>query len=125
MGIRGIKPSARQAAFLAKRSPVTELGRETCHCRLVQGRELDRDATGGRYQAYRRYAYCFLLFVFLRLINGVEDGMLLPPLCTQSEYVRLAEEAGLQIFSEPLDISLNVAKTWYATTSFARLLLEL
>ncbi|KAI4113694.1 MAG: hypothetical protein LQ345_005381 [Seirophora villosa] len=45
-------------------------------------------------------------------IKPIEDGMLLPPLCTQSEYTRLAEEAGLQVFSESLDISQDVAKTW-------------
>ncbi|KAL9005186.1 MAG: hypothetical protein Q9188_002022 [Gyalolechia gomerana] len=45
-------------------------------------------------------------------IKPIEDGMLLPPLCTQSEYVRLAEKAGLKVFSEPLDISQNVSKTW-------------
>ena len=41
-----------------------------------------------------------------------EDGMFLPPLCTQSDYVRLAKDAGFQTFSEPLDISGEVAKTW-------------
>ncbi|KAL8869046.1 MAG: hypothetical protein Q9174_004565 [Haloplaca sp. 1 TL-2023] len=45
-------------------------------------------------------------------IKPIEDGMLLPPLCTQDQYVKLAEEAGLTMFSEPLDISANVAKTW-------------
>lgn len=38
--------------------------------------------------------------------------MLLPPLCTQHDYVRLAQEAGFEVFSEPLDISESVAKTW-------------
>ena len=38
--------------------------------------------------------------------------MLLPPLCTQAQYVAYAEEAGLRVFSEPLDISKDVAKTW-------------
>ncbi|KAL8923175.1 MAG: hypothetical protein Q9208_004738 [Pyrenodesmia sp. 3 TL-2023] len=45
-------------------------------------------------------------------INPIEDGMLLPPLCTQAQYAKLAEEAGLRVFSEALDISQNVAKTW-------------
>ena len=39
--------------------------------------------------------------------------MLLPSLCTQPDYVQYAQEAGLSIFSEPLDISEDVAKTWY------------
>lgn len=38
--------------------------------------------------------------------------MLLPGLCEQSEYVQLAKEAGLSVFSTPLDISKEVAKTW-------------
>ena len=41
------------------------------------------------------------------------DGMLLPPLCTQSEYVQYAKDAGLQVHTEPLDISKDVSKTWY------------
>lgn len=38
--------------------------------------------------------------------------MLLPPLCTQSEYVEFAKQAGLTAFSQPFDISKDVAKTW-------------
>ncbi|MCJ1420697.1 hypothetical protein MMC32_007056 [Xylographa parallela] len=45
-------------------------------------------------------------------IKPIEDGMLLPPLCEPSEYVHLAGEAGLAIFSEPFDISKEVSKTW-------------
>jgi tocopherol O-methyltransferase len=41
------------------------------------------------------------------------DGMLLPPLCTQKEYLELAKKAGLAVFSEPKDISQEVRKTWY------------
>jgi hypothetical protein len=41
------------------------------------------------------------------------DGMLLPPLCTQSDYVNFAKEVGFEVFSEPFDISKEVAKTWY------------
>jgi hypothetical protein len=44
------------------------------------------------------------------------DGMLLPPLSTQSDYVAYAKEAGFQIFAEPFDISQDVAKTWCAST---------
>ena len=40
------------------------------------------------------------------------DGMLLPPLCTQPEYVSFAREAGFGVLSAPLDISKDVAKTW-------------
>lgn len=40
--------------------------------------------------------------------------MLLPPLCSQSDYVAYAIEAGFKIFAEPLDISQDVSKTWYA-----------
>lgn len=39
--------------------------------------------------------------------------MLLPPLCTQNEYVAYAKQAGLSVFAEPLDISKQVSKTWY------------
>jgi hypothetical protein len=48
------------------------------------------------------------------------DGMLLPPLCSQADYVRLAQEAGLNIFAEPFDISKKVSKTWYAYHLCAR-----
>lgn len=47
------------------------------------------------------------------------DGMLLPPLCTQSDYVAFAEQAGLSVSSEPFDISKNVAKTWYVSCAFS------
>jgi tocopherol O-methyltransferase len=40
------------------------------------------------------------------------DGMLLPPLCTQADYVEMAQKVGLKVLSEPLDISKEVAKTW-------------
>ena len=41
------------------------------------------------------------------------DGMLLPPLCTQTEYVQYAKDAGLEVYTEPFDISKDVSKTWY------------
>lgn len=47
-----------------------------------------------------------------------KDGMLLPRLNTQSEYVNYAKQAGLSVFSEPFDISKEVSKTWYAFASF-------
>lgn len=43
--------------------------------------------------------------------------MLLPPLCSQEDYVRLATGAGLTIFAKPFDISSKVSKTWYVITS--------
>ena len=39
--------------------------------------------------------------------------MLLPPLCTQQGYIDFANQAGLDIFSGPNDISQEVRKTWY------------
>ncbi|MCJ1476083.1 hypothetical protein MMC13_004748 [Lambiella insularis] len=45
-------------------------------------------------------------------IRPIEDGMLLPPMCSQSEYVHYAAEAGLKVFSKPFDISKDVSKTW-------------
>ncbi|KAK6519012.1 hypothetical protein TWF281_003702 [Arthrobotrys megalospora] len=45
-------------------------------------------------------------------IKPIEAGMLLPPLCTMSEYVEHAKNAGFKVYSEPLDISENVKKTW-------------
>lgn len=45
-------------------------------------------------------------------IKPIEDGMLLPPLCTQSQYVEYAKQAGLGVLSEPYDISKDVSKTW-------------
>jgi hypothetical protein len=38
--------------------------------------------------------------------------MLLPPLCTQSDYVNFAKAVGFKVYSEPFDISKQVAKTW-------------
>ena len=38
--------------------------------------------------------------------------MLLPPLCSQVDYVRFGEMAGLGVFTEPFDISQKVSKTW-------------
>src|SRR5436305_343128 len=38
--------------------------------------------------------------------------MLLPPLCTQSDYVEFAMRAGFSTLSPSLDISKNVARTW-------------
>ncbi|SPQ21059.1 d4a12311-bc4b-4381-a4d1-bae449ba37ae [Thermothielavioides terrestris] len=49
---------------------------------------------------------------FERDIRPIEDGMLLPPLCTQQEYVNMAAAAGLQVLSAPKDISADVSKTW-------------
>lgn len=45
-------------------------------------------------------------------IQPIEDGMLLPPLCTQQGYVDFAKRAGLSVLAEPMDISRQVAKTW-------------
>ncbi|ETS87423.1 hypothetical protein PFICI_01251 [Pestalotiopsis fici W106-1] len=45
-------------------------------------------------------------------IKPIEDGMLLPPMCTADEYVKMAEKAGFRVFKGPVDISKNVAKTW-------------
>ncbi|KAH6680594.1 tocopherol O-methyltransferase [Halenospora varia] len=45
-------------------------------------------------------------------ISPIEDGMLLPPLCTMKGYVDFAKLAGLKVLAEPFDISKQVAKTW-------------
>lgn len=45
-------------------------------------------------------------------IQPIEDGMLLPQLCTADQYVKMAESAGLKIRRAPIDISKDVAKTW-------------
>lgn len=45
-------------------------------------------------------------------IQPIEDGMLLPPLCTQQGYVDCAEKAGLRVLAKPIDISQQVAQTW-------------
>ena len=52
-----------------------------------------------------------LMTTIFALIDS--DGMLLPPLCTQSEYVKYAKDAGLKVHTEPLDISKEVSRTWY------------
>lgn len=38
--------------------------------------------------------------------------MLLPPLCSQTDYVNFAHGAGLKTLAEPFDISKQVSKTW-------------
>lgn len=53
-------------------------------------------------------------------IKPIEDGMLLPPLCTQSDYVNFAKEAGFTVSSEPFDISKDVAKTWDISLSLVQ-----
>ncbi|KAI9149156.1 putative tocopherol O-methyltransferase, chloroplastic [Paramyrothecium foliicola] len=53
-------------------------------------------------------------------IKPIEDGMLLPPLCTQKGYVELAKDAGLQVFAEPKDISQQVRQTWDITWSLVQ-----
>ena len=61
----------------------------------------------------------FSLSVLLRdEADKHEDGMLLPGLNTQSEYVNYAKQSGLNIFSEPFDISKQVSKTWYVPAFF-------
>lgn len=45
-------------------------------------------------------------------IKPIEDGMLLPPLCTQDDYLRFASDNGLEVFAQPMDISTEVAQTW-------------
>ncbi|KAG0649000.1 Gamma-tocopherol methyltransferase [Hyphodiscus hymeniophilus] len=45
-------------------------------------------------------------------IKPIEDGMLLPPLCDQSDYLNFADLTGLRVFAEPFDISEKVSKTW-------------
>ncbi|KAI0113747.1 tocopherol O-methyltransferase [Nemania sp. FL0031] len=45
-------------------------------------------------------------------IQPIEDGMLLPQLCTVDQYVEMAQEAGLKVRQGPIDISRDVAKTW-------------
>ena len=44
--------------------------------------------------------------------NMVTDGMLLPPLCAQADYVNYAKEAGLSVSGGPKDISEDVKATW-------------
>jgi 2-polyprenyl-3-methyl-5-hydroxy-6-metoxy-1,4-benzoquinol methylase len=60
----------------------------------------------------------FLFASFGRCLWGVRwltttDGMLLPPLCTQQDYVDMAKAAGLELLGGPKDISQDVSKTWY------------
>ncbi|KAM0419012.1 hypothetical protein ACHAPT_012063 [Fusarium lateritium] len=57
---------------------------------------------------------------FVNDIKPIEDGMLLPPLCTQKDYVDLASQAGLEIVSGPKDISQEVRQTWDITWSLVQ-----
>ncbi|KAF3931858.1 Cycloartenol-C-24-methyltransferase [Dactylella cylindrospora] len=53
-------------------------------------------------------------------IKPIEDGMLLPPLCTMTEYVEHAKAAGLKVYSEPFDISEQVKQTWDISLSLVQ-----
>ncbi|KAK6215304.1 methyltransferase domain-containing protein [Colletotrichum tabaci] len=57
---------------------------------------------------------------FVNDIKPIEDGMLLPPLCTQQEYVGLAKSAGLSTLAGPKDISKDVSRTWDITWSLVQ-----
>ncbi|EFQ31924.1 methyltransferase domain-containing protein [Colletotrichum graminicola M1.001] len=54
---------------------------------------------------------------FVNDIKPIEDGMLLPPLCTQQGYVDLAKGAGLSSVAGPKEISKDVSRTWDITWS--------
>lgn len=45
-------------------------------------------------------------------IQPIEDGMLLPQLCTAEQYIEMARDAGLRVQTSPIDMSGDVAKTW-------------
>ncbi|KAK8088269.1 methyltransferase domain-containing protein [Apiospora hydei] len=45
-------------------------------------------------------------------IKPIEDGMLLPPLCTADQYVEMATKAGFKVLKGPMDISNDVLRTW-------------
>ncbi|KAI0147080.1 tocopherol O-methyltransferase [Xylariaceae sp. FL1272] len=45
-------------------------------------------------------------------ISPIEDGMLLPPICTADQYVEMAQQVGFKVRQAPIDISSEVAKTW-------------
>jgi tocopherol O-methyltransferase len=45
-------------------------------------------------------------------IKPIENGMLLPPLCSMNDYVNFGKKAGFKVKVSPLDISTNVSKTW-------------
>jgi tocopherol O-methyltransferase len=49
---------------------------------------------------------------FSRDIQPIEDGMLLPPLCSMADYISLAESAGLKLCGDAKDISAQVSRTW-------------
>ncbi|KAK2017203.1 methyltransferase domain-containing protein [Colletotrichum eremochloae] len=54
---------------------------------------------------------------FANDIKPIEDGMLLPPLCTQQGYIDLAKDAGLSSVAGPKEISKDVSRTWDITWS--------
>jgi tocopherol O-methyltransferase len=53
-------------------------------------------------------------------IKPIEDGMLLPPLCSMNDYVKFGSKAGFKVKASPLDISANVSKTWDITWELVR-----
>ncbi|KAF9869655.1 gamma-tocopherol methyltransferase [Colletotrichum karsti] len=53
-------------------------------------------------------------------IKPIEDGMLLPPMCTQQGYVDLAKQGGLTLLAGPKDISKDVSRTWDITWSLVQ-----
>ncbi|TDZ28643.1 Tocopherol O-methyltransferase [Colletotrichum spinosum] len=53
-------------------------------------------------------------------IKPIEDGMLLPPLCTQKDYVELAKKGRLAQHGVSKDISNDVSRTWDITWSLVQ-----
>ena len=53
-------------------------------------------------------------------IKPIEDGMLLPPLCSMNDYINFGSIAGFKVKASPLDISANVSKTWDITWELVR-----
>ncbi|KAM5383794.1 hypothetical protein ACJZ2D_001783 [Fusarium nematophilum] len=58
--------------------------------------------------------------MFSKYIQPIEDGMLLPPLCTESQYVDHALKVGFKAVVKTRDISDNVSKTWNITWSLVQ-----
>lgn len=68
--------------------------------------------SGGRRKSLANYAGQEVSKRGLDNINKMTDGMLLPPLCAQADYVNYAKEAGLSVSGGPKDISEDVKATW-------------
>ncbi len=79
----------------------------------IEGESLTTILTRARRDAFLDLEDASFQSYVRGILTRSTDGMLLPPLCTQPQYVGFATESGLKVFGGPKDISKDVSKTRY------------